>query len=53
MAVSTMTYQVSPPEPFNFKHPQEWPKWIRHFERFRIAAGLDKKPEEVQINTLI
>ena len=32
---------------------QQWPKWIRHFEWFRTAAGLDKKDDEVQVNTLI
>ena len=47
------TYQVSPPENFNFSQPQEWPRWIRRFERFRTAAGLDKKDDEVQVNTLI
>jgi len=47
------TYQVTPPESFTFKQPQEWPKWIRRFERFRSAAGLAEKAEEVQVNTLI
>ena len=28
-------------------------KWIRRFERFRIASGLASRDEEVQINTLI
>jgi len=45
-------HQVTPPESFTFKQ-QEWPKWIRHFERFRSAAGLAEKAEEVQVNTLI
>ena len=47
------TYQVAPPESFTFSRPQEWPKWIRRFERFRSAAGLDQKEEAVQVNTLI
>ena len=47
------TYQVSPPENFNFTNPQEWPKWIRRFERFRTATELSAKDEEVQVNTLI
>ncbi len=47
------TYQVPPPEAFNFSHPQEWPKWIRRFERFRSAAGLSEKQEDVQVNTLM
>ena len=48
-----VTYQVTPPESFIFKQPQEWPKWIRRFEHFRSAAGLAEKAEEVQVNTLI
>ena len=47
------TFQISTPEPFCFTRPQEWPKWIRRFERFRIASGLVSRGEEVQVNTLI
>ena len=31
----------------------EWPRWIRKFERFRIASGLSEKAEASQVNTLI
>ena len=51
--MSAATYQVVPPEAFNFSHPTEWTKWIRRFERFRAASGLEEKGEEVQVNTLI
>ena len=47
------TYPVAPPEPFNFKCPTEWTKWIRWFEHFKSASGLDEKPEEVQVNVLL
>ena len=47
------TYQVVPPEPFNFAKPEEWTKWIRQFERFRVASGLDTKEEPAQVNMLI
>ena len=47
------TYQVAPPEPFNFSCPKDWTKWIRRFERFRVASGLDEKSQEAQVNTLI
>lgn len=47
------TYQVSPPEPFTFARPEEWTKWICRFERFRLASGLSKNPEEAQVNMLI
>ena len=45
-------FQVQQPEKFSFK-PEDWPKWIRRFERFRIASGLEEKSEESQVNTLI
>ena len=47
------TYQVQPPEQFNFSHPGEWPKWARRFERFRKALGLADNDEESQVNTLV
>lgn len=45
--------QITPPETFNFSHPSEWPKWIRRFERFHIATGIDSKPEDYQVNSLL
>ena len=47
------TYQISPPENFNFRKTDDWPKWIRRFERFRLASGLVEKDEESQVNALI
>ena len=47
------SFQVAPPEPFSFKKPDEWPKWIRRFERFRLASGLDEKEKVTQVNALI
>ena len=49
----SMAFQVTPPEPFIFARPEEWPKWIRRFEQFRLATGLKTKSEEKQISTLI
>ena len=46
------SYQVPPPEKFNFK-PEKWSRWIKRFERFRKATGLDQKDGESQVNTLI
>ena len=45
-------FQVLPPERFTFK-PEDWSKWIRRFERFRLASGLEEKSEESRVNTLI
>ena len=47
------TYQITAPEHFNFNCPDEWPRWIRKFERFCIASGLSQKAEASQVNTLI
>ena len=46
-------YQIASPERFNFSRPEEWPRWIRRFERFRQASGLSDKSQESQVNTLI
>ena len=50
---SSATLQVSTPDPFSFSRPDEWPRWIRRFERFRIASGLAGKDDETQVNALI
>ena len=47
------TFQVATPSPFNFAKPEEWPKWLKHFERFRQPSELCKKSEESQVNTLL
>ena len=47
------TYQISPPQSFNFARPDEWPRWIRRFERFREASGLKSKESANQVNTLM
>ena len=47
------TYQISPPEKFNFHQPDDWSKWIHRFERFRQASGLASKSEESQVNSLV
>jgi len=46
-------FQLAPPEQFNFTQPDEWPKWIRRFERLREASGLDRKAQSNQVNTLL
>ena len=45
-------YQIPALQKFSFK-PEEWPRWIRRFERFRQASGLATKTEENQVNTLV
>ena len=48
------SFRVKLPEKLDFSRQEEWPKWSRRFERFRLASGLAKEEEEEsQINTLI
>ena len=49
----TTTFQINPPEQFNFANPDSWVNWIRRFERFRIASGLNNREGENQVNTLV
>ena len=30
-----------------------WPKWLRHFERYRIASGLQNKSNQEQVGTFL
>ena len=45
--------QLKPPEPFNFKTPDEWSRWRRRFEQFRVASGLGEESPAKQIRTLL
>ena len=47
------SYQVPSPNPFNFTKPEEWPNWIRRFERFRQVSGMSEKSQSSQVNTLV
>ncbi len=49
----TATFTIQPPEPFDFSKPQEWERWIRRFDRFRLASNLNATSEENQVNTLV
>ena len=47
------SYHFSSMEQFNFNKPEEWPLWIRRFERFREASGAASNSETTQVNILI
>ena len=51
--INPVSYQISPPEEFDFSKPTEWIKWMRRFDRFRSASGLSKRDEESQVNMLL
>ena len=41
------------PDPFDFKRPDEWERWKRHFEQFRVASGLSEECDARQVSTLL
>jgi len=43
----------APIEQFDFAKSEDWPKWIRRFERFRSVSGLATKEQPAQIDALI
>ena len=45
--------QLQPPQPFDFKKPDEWEKWKRRFEQFLSAAGLEKEDDSRKVSTLL
>ena len=45
--------KLQPPDPFNFKNPDDWLRWKRRFEQFRHATGLSTQAEERQVSTLL
>ena len=45
--------RLQPPPPFNFKQPDDWPRWWKRFQQFRLASALDQESEERQISTLL
>ena len=48
-----INYSMPAPEGFNFDKPDQWPCWIRRFDRYREASGLAQQKDEKQIDTLI
>ena len=45
--------RLQPPEAFDFKNPDEWTRWKRRFEQFRIASSLDTQPDSKQVSMLL
>ena len=42
-----------PPDPLDFKHPEDWPHWKQRFQQFRVASGLSDAAAAKQISTLL
>ena len=45
--------QLQPPQPFEFKKPDEWEKWKRRFQQFIAASGLEGEGDERKVSTLL
>ena len=45
--------QLPPPDRFNFRNPDDWPRWRRRFQQFREASGLSGETAAKQISTLL
>lgn len=50
---NTNSFSFTPPQTFDFSKPEQWERWLKRFERFRCASGLDSQSEERQVTTLI
>ena len=37
-AIAMKSIQLRPPEPFNFKTLDEWPRWCKGFQQFRVVS---------------
>ena len=50
------THTIAPPAPFNFKNPEEWPKWILRFDiayrpkSTRRINTIKQCSEEIEVN---
>ena len=44
---------LKPPARFDFKLPDEWPKWKRRFQQYLTATGLDKEDDARKVSTLL
>ena len=52
-SVEMATMNLQPLGPFCFKKTEEWPKWKRRFEQYRVASGLGDQSESRQVSTLL
>ena len=41
------------PENFDFRSPDDWPRWKKRFEQFCLGSGLAGEDEERQTSTLL
>ena len=44
---------VKPPKSFDFLKFEEWPRWVKRFERYRVISDLSKQGGALQVNALL
>ena len=44
---------LAPSGQFNFTHTDEWQRWMKRLEHYRIASGLDKQSQVFQVNAFM
>ena len=45
--------RLQPPDPFNFRNPDDWPRWKNRFQQFGDASGLSSESESKQVSTFL
>ena len=45
--------RLQPPDPFNFRNLDDWPRWKRRFQQFREASGLSEAAASKQTSTFL
>ena len=45
--------RLQPPDPFDFRNPDEWPRWKRRFKQFHEASGLSGESAGKQVSTFL
>ena len=44
---------VKPPKSSDFSKFEEWPRWVKRFERYRVISGLSKQEGALHVNALL
>ena len=50
-SMASGSVQVQAPEKLNFNQPQDWPSWIKRFDRYLSVSQVDD--DERKVNALV
>ena len=45
--------RLQPPDPFDIRNPDDWPRWRHRYQQFREASGLSDESASKQISTFL